>query len=62
MTFYKTLATAEQDGKTITAYEKTEKYSTAKQYVITVARDSIAIEEIKTARTTWRKKFAELTN
>jgi hypothetical protein len=60
MTFCKVLATAERDGETVTAYENVDKFSSVKRYEIVVARESIAVQVIPTARTTWKKKFNEL--
>lgn len=61
MTFYKVLAEKENGKDTVTAYEKQDKYSTLKQYTILVSRDGISLYEIQTARTTWKKKFNEIT-
>lgn len=60
MTICKVLKTAEKDGVTITAYENYEKFSAVPHYSISLSKDGIGFAEIKTAKTTWRKKFAEL--
>lgn len=62
MTFYRTLAETERNGKTVTAYEKTEKFETVPSYEIVVSRDGMGYLTVPTARTTWRKKFRELVN
>jgi hypothetical protein len=60
MTVCKLLAEKGKDGKTISAWENLDKYSRVPYYEITVSRDSIAYQVIKTARTTWKKKFKEV--
>lgn len=60
MTFCKILKEAEKDGKTVTAYEKTEKYSAVPYYQIVISKDSRTIDVIKTAKTTWKKQFNKL--
>ena len=62
MTFCKILKTAVKDGKTITAEEKTDKYSVLPYYQIVIADENgLAIDVIKTAKTTWKKQFNKLT-
>ena len=60
MTFCKQLKTAKIGNETITAYENYEKFSTVPYYEIIVSREEIALEVIKTAKTTWRKKFNQI--
>lgn len=60
MTFCKQLKTAKIGSETITAYENYEKFSMVPYYEIIVAREEIAVEVIKTAKTTWRKKFNQI--
>ena len=62
MTISKVLATAKNGKDDITVYESYEKYSVTPHYEIVISREGFATEVIKTARTTWRKKFNELTN
>jgi len=62
MTISKVLATAKNGKDDITVYESYEKYSVTPYYEIVISRNGFATEVIKTARTTWRKKFNELTN
>lgn len=61
MTFCKVLKSATVGKDTVTAYENTDKYSTVPYYEIVVSRDGIGYHVEKTARTTWRKKFKEMT-
>lgn len=61
MTFCKVLkSSVRDDGVTVTAYEYAEKYSTRKGYEIVESIDSIAVHCTPCARTTWKKKFREL--
>ena len=60
MTFYKTLKETTINEKTITAYERVEKFSSVPEYEIVISRDGIGYETIPVARTTWRKKFTQL--
>lgn len=62
MTFCKLLAEKETNGKTISAWENIDKYSSVPYYEITVSENGNAYEVIKTARTTWKKKFKEICN
>lgn len=62
MTFCKQLKTAKIGSETITAYENYEKFSAVPYYEIIVSREEIAIDVIRTAKTTWKRKFKELTN
>ena len=61
MTFYKLLAEKEKNGKLISAYEKTEKFSAYSSYEIDISKDGLVYETIPTAKTTWKRKFKELT-
>ena len=60
MTFCKKLKETTINGKTITAMECTEKYAAAPEYMIIKSENGIGLETIKAARTTWRKKYAQL--
>lgn len=62
MTIYKTLKEQTVNGKTITAYEYTDKYESRPKYCVVVSRDGLGYLNIKTARTTWAKKFNEIVN
>ena len=44
-------------GKTVEAWEKTDKHAVEPRYEIIVSRDGLALEIIQTARTTWKKKY-----
>lgn len=61
MTFCKELMSKSNGKDTITAWELWDKNSLTPRYEITISRDSIAYEVIPTARTTWKKKFNEIT-
>lgn len=61
MTISKCLATASKGKDDFTVYESYEKFSAVPHYEIVVSRDGIGYQVIKTAKTTWRKKFKELT-
>jgi len=60
MTIVKQLAHEEKDGRAVTATENWDKFSKVPYYMVTVSKGSMAYIEIKTARTTWRKKFKEV--
>lgn len=63
MTISKVLAEGKnRSGKDIIVYERMEKYARLPKYEIVVAENSVAITCEKTARTTWKKRFNELTN
>jgi len=47
------------DGKTVEAWEKTDKHAAAPYYEIVVSQRQIGLETIRAARTTWKKKFFE---
>ena len=58
MTIYRPLKIAVTDkGYCVTAARKQEKFSNVWTYEIHVAKDGIGIEEIRTARTTWQRKY-----
>ena len=57
MTFCEKLREAQANGKTVSAYKKTEKYSCVPRYEIIISEDAIAREVIKTAKSTWPKAF-----
>jgi len=61
MTVVKQLASDERNGIAVTATENWDKFSSVPYYEISVARGSMAFLVIKTARTTWRRKFREVT-
>lgn len=62
MTFYKTLKSENKNGKTVTAYEYTEKFSNVPEYEIVISIGSLGIERIPAARTTWKSKFKSTLN
>lgn len=61
MTFCKVLAEKRVDDDMVIAYELIDKYDAAPRYEIVISKDSIARLVIKTAKTTWKRKFKELT-
>ena len=62
MTFCKLLKEATlPNGDAVQAYQNTEKFESVSTYQIIIARGSIAHDVIPCARTTWKRKFAELT-
>ena len=60
MTLCKQLASAKKDGYDISVYESIDKFETVSRYEITIEKDGIAYDVIKTAKTTWKRKFKEL--
>ena len=60
MTIVKQLAREDKNGVAVTATENWDKFTTVPYYEISVSKDSMAYIEIKTARTTWRRKFREV--
>lgn len=60
MTFCKRIAKAAKNGYEIEAWENVDKYSAIPYYEITIGKDGIAYQVIKTAKTTWKRKFKEL--
>ena len=61
MTVVKQLAREEKNGVAVTATENWDKFTTVPYYEISVSKGSMAYIVIKTARTTWRRKFREVT-
>lgn len=61
MTFCKVLAEKRVDDDMVIAYELIDKYDATPRYEIVISKDSIAQLVIKTAKTTWKRKFKELT-
>jgi len=49
-----------ENGERVTAWKMLDKFSTVYRYEITVSKNGIAYEVVKTARTTWKKKFNEM--
>lgn len=60
MTICKILATTKKENYTITVYENYDKFSSIPYYQIVIAKKGIAIEVIKTSKTTWKKRFNKL--
>lgn len=62
MTYSKTLAKATTGGKEIIAYESYEKFSAVPHYEIAISPvdNLFADMVVKTARTTWRKRFNQI--
>ena len=62
MTLCTPIATAAQDGIRVTAWERLKKFAALPDYSITVSHidDPHPMEEIKTARTTWKKRYKEI--
>ena len=63
MTICKKLAEKQlKNGKTVKAYECIDKYSSIPKYEISIVNvNGFEIETIHTSKTTWKKKFKELT-
>lgn len=61
MTFCKTLAEVVKDEQTISAVELWDKFDAAPHYEIYLSRNGIVYDVHKTAKTTWKRKFKELT-
>lgn len=61
MTFCKKLAQATKNGYDIEVWENTNKFESMPYYEITIGKNGIAYDVIKTAKTTWKRKFKELT-
>ena len=59
MTFCKLLKEHKENGISVSAFEKTEKFETMPTYEIYISHDGIVTETISAARTTWARKFAE---
>lgn len=64
MTYCKLLARKDlKNGKTVPAYEYTEKYSTIAKYEISVSNSiGFEIDSYKASKTTWKKKFDSVNN
>ena len=60
MTFCDRLMSRKKGEKIITAWRLMDKNAQTFRYEITVSVDGIAQEAIKTARTTWRRKFDDV--
>lgn len=60
MTVCNLLAEKTKDGRKISAWKNYDKFCSVPRFEITISKDGIALETIKTARTTWKKKFNEL--
>ena len=61
MTFCKQLKSATVGLDTVTAWELQDKFCAVPRYEITVDRDGIVHTVEKAAKTTWKKKFREMT-
>lgn len=61
MTFCKILSEMQNGKKTVTAIEEYEKFSSVPRYSVVVSVDGIAVDVIRTAKTTWKKRFREET-
>lgn len=61
MTFCKVLKQSTIGPDTVTAYENYDKFCSVPYYEIVVSRDGIGYQVEKTAKTTWRRKFKEMT-
>lgn len=63
MTFCKLLReTTLDNGDTVQAYAKTEKFESVASYEITISRGCVAYSVIPCAKTTWKKRFNEIVN
>ena len=60
MTVCKCLAEKEIDGIVVSAMELLDKYDRAPHYEIYISKNGIAYQTVKTARTTWKKKFDQI--
>ena len=61
MTICKLLAQGKSGNDDILVYEKYEKYCGNPYYEIVIANNGIAHLTERTARTTWKKRFNEIT-
>ena len=61
MTFCKILAETQNGKKAVTAIEEYEKFSSVPRYSVVVSVDGIAVDVIRAAKTTWKKRFREET-
>lgn len=62
MTVCKVLAQGKSGADDVIVYQKYEKYDSMPYYEIVIARDGIAHLCERTARTTWKKRFRDITN
>ena len=62
MTMTKILAEAKKDGFRIAVTENVDKFSSNPYYRIVTSReeDGLAVDVEKTASTTWKRKFSEM--
>ena len=60
MTVCTTLAEKRKGGKVITASKRIDKDSTICEYTITVSENGFSVDVIKTAKSTWKKRFNEM--
>lgn len=61
MTFCEVLARSPLgDGREVIASKEVDAWTGRVSYAVMVCRGSVAYEVIRTARTTWKKKFAEV--
>lgn len=61
MTICKALAQGKNGNDDVIVYEKYEKFCGSPYYEIVVARNGIAFLSERTAKTTWKKRFKEIT-
>ena len=62
MTFCKVLAQGKNRNDDVIVYEKYEKYCSVPYYEIVVAYDGVEKLSERTAKTTWKKRFKEITD
>lgn len=60
MTFCEKLASGKAGKYDVSAWKLTDKESKRPRYEITVSADGIELYTIKAAKTTWKKRFAEM--
>ena len=61
MTVCKVLAQGKNKNDDVIVYEKYEKFCGNPYYEIVVARNGIAFLSERTAKTTWKKRFQQIT-
>ena len=61
MTTCKVLAQGKNGADDVIVYEKFEKFDSLPYYEIVVARDGLAYLCERTARTTWKRRFRQIT-
>lgn len=61
MTICKVLAQGKNGNNDVIVYEKYEKYCSAPYYEIVIAFDGVEMLSERTAKTTWKKRFKEIT-